>query len=65
MEFSSDLDTGIECTLNKFANNTKLGEVVASLEGRDALQRDLDRLEKPWYTALDSHQPYEISKDKC
>ncbi|PKU40875.1 rna-directed dna polymerase from mobile element jockey-like [Limosa lapponica baueri] len=38
------MDSGVECTLIKFAN-TKLGGEVDMLEGRDAIQRDLDRLE--------------------
>ncbi|PKU37309.1 rna-directed dna polymerase from mobile element jockey-like [Limosa lapponica baueri] len=44
--FVSDIDSGIQCVLSKFAKDTKLCGMANMLDGRDAIQRDLDRLER-------------------
>ncbi|GAB0206135.1 triadin [Grus japonensis] len=59
--FVGNMDSGIECTLSKFANDTKLCGVVNTLEGRDAIQRDLDRLGR-WACA--NHMKFNKAKGK-
>ncbi|GAB0179922.1 mitochondrial enolase superfamily member 1 [Grus japonensis] len=58
--FVSDMDNGIECTLSKFANDTKLCGVVDMQEGRDVIQRDHNRLER-WACA----NRMKFNKAKC
>ncbi|GAB0176223.1 cAMP-dependent protein kinase inhibitor alpha [Grus japonensis] len=59
--FVGDMDSGIERTLSKFANDTKLCGVVDMLEGRDAIHRDLDRLER-WVCV--NHMKFNKAKGK-
>ncbi|GAB0180173.1 mitochondrial enolase superfamily member 1 [Grus japonensis] len=44
--FVGDMDSEMDFTISKFANDTKLCGVVDTLEGRDVIQRDLDRVER-------------------
>ena len=44
--FVGDVDSVVERTLSKCANNAKPSGAVDMLKGRDTIQRDPDRLER-------------------
>jgi len=44
--FIRGIASEIECNLSKFADYTKLSGATNRIEGRDVIQRDMDRLEK-------------------
>jgi len=44
--FISDIYSGVERALSKFADDTRLRGAVGTPEGQGTIQRDLDRLEQ-------------------
>uniref|UniRef100_A0A803T9P9 Reverse transcriptase domain-containing protein n=1 Tax=Anolis carolinensis TaxID=28377 RepID=A0A803T9P9_ANOCA len=58
--FINDLDEGLEGTIIKFADNTKLGGIANTPEDRSRIQNDLDRLER-WAET----NKMKFNRDKC
>ena len=44
--FVGDMDSEIECTLSMIADDSKLSGATDTVEGRDAIQRDMNRLDR-------------------
>lgn len=42
----ADLDHAVECTFSKFVGNTTFCDEVNPVKRRDAIQRDLDKLQR-------------------
>lgn len=62
--FDNDIGNGSEC--GSFADNTRMSGAVDLLEGRDATQRDLDRLEEcdPWEPP-EAHSQEQVHLDQA
>ena len=58
--FVGDTDSGIECTLSKLADDIKLSGALHTLERRNAIHSDGDRLERWVHNNLTK-----FSKAKC
>ena len=58
--FLCNVDSGIECTLSKFADNAKLSGAVDVIQENGAIQRYLDRLERWAHANL-----MKLNKAKC
>ena len=44
--FMSEIDSVMECTLNKSDDDTKLRGATGTTDGRDVIQRDRNKLER-------------------
>ncbi|TRZ15500.1 hypothetical protein HGM15179_011611 [Zosterops borbonicus] len=58
--FIDDMDEGIESSISKLAHNTKLGTCIDLLEGRRALQRDLE-----WLDGWAESNKMQFNRSKC
>ena len=58
--FLGDMDIGIKHTLSKITDDTELNDAVDMLEGRDAIQKELERLDRWAHANL-----MKFNKAKC